>query len=78
MCMDILILMVIMLAIRMSTLLRDMIIHIHILLKISRLDYLFRIIGIFVFLLVEKVVRYVEERSGGVDSWGTIRPPVVV
>ncbi|KAK1412095.1 hypothetical protein QVD17_33078 [Tagetes erecta] len=26
--------------------------------------------GIVVFLLVEKIVRYVEERSGGVDSWG--------
>ncbi|KAK9051188.1 hypothetical protein SSX86_027814 [Deinandra increscens subsp. villosa] len=26
--------------------------------------------GIVVFLLVEKVVRYVEERSGGVNSWG--------
>ncbi|KAI3818362.1 hypothetical protein L1987_12167 [Smallanthus sonchifolius] len=28
------------------------------------------LVGIVVFLLVEKVVRYVEERSGGIDSWG--------
>ncbi|KAI3731663.1 hypothetical protein L1987_62852 [Smallanthus sonchifolius] len=28
------------------------------------------LVGIVIFLLVEKVVRYVEERSGGVDSWG--------
>lgn len=27
-------------------------------------------VGIVVFLLVEKIVRYVEERSGGIDSWG--------
>ncbi|KVH97488.1 Zinc/iron permease [Cynara cardunculus var. scolymus] len=69
---DILIHMITMWMMFISTLLLDMIIPtlIPILLKIFQLDYPFCVIGIVVFLFVEKVVRYVEDMSGGVNSWG--------